>query len=83
MYHSHPEERVYLIINEIQMIDSWYSFIRALRANYPRIQLVCSSSVAPFIYETMYDQDSDYCKVVVLSKKNASNTKNITQGFGV
>jgi len=83
MYRSRPEERVYVIINEIQMINNWYSFVKDLRINYPRIQVLCSSSVAPSIYETMYDQDLDYCKVVVLSKKNESNTKNVTQGFGV
>jgi hypothetical protein len=83
MYHSRPEERVYIVINEIQMINNWYSFVENLRIKYPRIQLLCSSSVAPLIYETMYDQDLNYCKVVVLSKKNESNTKNVTEGFGV
>jgi len=78
-----PEERLYLVINEVQLIDDWPSLVKSVRMKHPRVQMICSASVAPSIYETLHDQELDHCKVVVLSRKNESNTKNATQGFGV
>ena len=74
---------VYLIINEIQELGDWFSFVEKLKAEFPKLKLLCSSSTPPYVFETIYDNGADYCKIVVLSQKNASNIKYQTQSFGV
>lgn len=76
-------EFVYLIINEIQELGDWFSFVQKLKAQFPKLKLLCSSSTPPYIFETIYDAQADYCKIIVLSQKNASNIKYQTQSFGV
>lgn len=76
-------EFVYLIINEIQELGSWFKFGEKLKTEFPKIKLLCSSSTPPYIFETIYDAQADYCKIIVLSQKNASNIKYQTQSFGV
>lgn len=76
-------KNVYLIINEIQVCGDWFSFVKRLREEFSNIKLLCSSSTPPYIFERIYDEDCDFCKIVVLSKKNASNIKYETQSFGV
>lgn len=76
-------ESVYLIVNEIQEIGEWFPFIQKLKTEFPKIKLLCSSSTPPYIFETIYDAQADYCKIIVLSQKNASNIKYQTQSFGV
>lgn len=79
-----PETGVpdYLLINEIEMIGDWTGFISSLRAGYPRVKLFASSSVPPAVYEQTYELGLDFCKVIVLSEKNSSNIKSVTQSFG-
>ena len=75
--------RIYLIVNEIQQIDDWFGFIEFLKGKCINIQLICSSTTPKFIHEKLYDNPSTTNRVVVLSKKNDSNIKYETQGFGV
>lgn len=76
-------EYVYLIINEIQQYGNWFLLVQKLRADFPKLKLLCSSSTPPYIFETVYDNGAEYCKIVVLSQKNASNIKYKSQSFGV
>ena len=76
-------ETLYLIINEIQECGDWFSVMTELRDKYPKIKLLGASSTPPYIYEKIYDEECEWCKIVVLSKKNASNTKYESQTFGV
>lgn len=80
---SKKSHRVYLIINELQMIGNWSNFISFLKEECKNVQLICSSTTAKMIYETLYEINSNANRVVVLSQKNDSNIKYITQGFGV
>ena len=73
----------YLIINEIQECGDWFALAVTLKNHYPDIKLLCTSSTPPYIYERIYDEGCDWCKIVVLSKKNASNIKYQSQTFGV
>ena len=72
-----------LIINEIQLVENWFDFIETLRLSYPNIQLICSSTTAPFIYEKLFTKNISMYKIIVLSDKNDSNIKYIHDGFGV
>ena len=75
-YNARKEsENAYLIINEIQECGDWFDLTIELRNNYPKIKLLCSSSTPPYIFEKIYDEGCEFCKIVVLSKKNASNIK--------
>lgn len=76
-------ENVHLIVNEIQFCGDWFGIVGSLREKYPKLRFLCSSSTPPYIFETIYDNGCEYCKIVVLSKKNASNIKYETQTFGV
>lgn len=76
-------EAIYLVINEIQECGDWFELAFQLRNKYPKIKLLCSSSTPPYIYEKIYDEGCEWCKIVVLSKKNASNIKYESQTFGV
>lgn len=76
-------ENVHLIVNEIQFCGEWFGIVDSLRKKYPKLKFLCSSSTPPYIFETIYDNGCEYCKIVVLSKKNASNIKYETQTFGV
>lgn len=83
-YNARKEsENAYLIINEIQECGDWFDLTIELRNNYPKIKLLCSSSTPPYIFEKIYDEECEWCKIVVLSKKNASNIKYESQTFGV
>ncbi len=83
-YHSRQLSGVlYLIINEIQELGDWFSFVQKLKTDFPKLKLLCSSSTPPYIFETIYDKQAEYCKIIVLSQKNASNIKYQTQSFGV
>ena len=74
---------VYLIINEIQEVGKWFLLVQKLKSEFPKLKLLCSSSTPPYIFETVYDNRAEYCKIVVLSQKNASNIKYKSQTFGV
>ena len=74
---------IYLVINEIQECGDWFALVSELRSKCPKIKLLCASSTPPYIYEKIYDEDIEWCKIVVLSKKNASNVKYESQTFGV
>ncbi len=74
---------VYLIVNEIQELGDWFCFTQKLKTEYPGLKLLCSSSTPPYIFEKVYDKQAEYCKIIVLSQKNASNIKYKTQSFGV
>lgn len=76
-------ENVYLVINEIQECGDWFGLTIELKNNYPKIKLLCSSSTPSHIFEKIYDEGCEWCKIVVLSKKNASNIKHESQTFGV
>lgn len=76
-------KNVFLVINEIQECGDWFAFVKKLREEIPRIKLLCSSSTPPYVFERIYDENCDFCKIVVLSQKNASNIKYETQSFGV
>ncbi len=76
-------EFVYLVINEIQEIGDWFAFVQKLKGEFPKLKLLCSSSTPPYIFETIYDKKAEFCKIIVLSQKNASNIKYRTQSFGV
>ena len=76
-------EALYLIINEIQECGDWFSTVTEVRNKYPKIKLLSASSTPPYIYEKIYDEGCEWCKIVVLSKKNASNIKYESQTFGV
>lgn len=75
-------EITYLVVNEIQECGDWFSFANWLREMYPNVKLLCSSSTPPYIFEKIYDEKCEFCKIVVLSIKNASNIKYKTQSFG-
>ncbi len=74
---------VYLVVNEIQELGDWFSFVQKLKTEFLKLKLLCSSSTPPYIFETIYDEHADYCKIIVLSQKNVSNIKYQTQTFGV
>lgn len=76
-------EALYLIINEIQECGDWFATVTEVRKKYPKIKLLSASSTPPYIYEKIYDEGCEWCKIVVLSKKNASNIKYESQTFGV
>ena len=82
-FNRKASELVYLVINEIQEIGDWFAFVQTLRTEFPKLKLLCSSSTPPYIFEKIYDEHADYCKIIVLSQKNASNIKYQTQTFGV
>lgn len=73
----------YVVINELQEAQNWRSLPVKLRNLYPNLKLIASSSVPHLVYETLYDEPCDFCKVVVLSQKNGSNVKYRSEGFGV
>ena len=74
---------IYLVINEIQECGDWFELVSELRSKCPKIKLLCASSTPSYIYEKIYDEDVEWCKIVVLSKKNESNVKHESQTFGV
>ncbi len=76
-------EITYLVVNEIQECGDWFLFANRLRKMYPNIKLLCSSSTPPYIFEKIYDERCEFCKIVVLSTKNASNIKYETKSFGI
>lgn len=74
---------LFMIINEIQELGNWFDFVKKTRANFPKLKFICSSSTPPYIYETIYEKHCDYCKIIVLSQKNNSNIKYLSDKFGV
>ncbi len=74
---------LFLVINEIQECGDWFDIVTTIQSRYPRIKLLCSSSTPPYIFERIFDEGCEWCKIVVLSKKNASNIKFESQTFGV
>lgn len=74
---------LFMIINEIQELGNWFDFVKKIRANFPKLKFICSSSTPPYIYETIYEKNCDYCKIIVLSQKNSSNIKYRSDKFGV
>lgn len=82
--HERAESQtLYLLINEIQMIEDWYGFLNHVRDSHGQVKVISSSSTPPYIYEKMYDTGCTFCKIVVLSEKNDSNIKYETTTFGV
>ena len=76
-------DHVYLLVNEMQESGEWFALVQKIRNECPKLKLLCSSSTPPYIYETIYEQQAEYCKIIVLSQKNASNVKHKSQSFGV
>ncbi len=76
-------QSLYLMINEIQEIDDWFGFLSGIRNSLDNVKILSSSSTPPLIYETVYDSNCSFCKIVVLSEKNDSNIKYETMTFGV
>lgn len=76
-------KRLYIVINELQEVGDWFKFMESIRANFSHIKLIASSSTPSQIYEKIYDTNTLYCKIVVLSQKNESNKKYQSYTFGV
>ncbi|KQM09841.1 hypothetical protein AOA81_06255 [Methanomassiliicoccales archaeon RumEn M2] len=76
-------QTLYLLVNEIQLIDDWYGFMEYVKNNHDHVKVISSSSTPPYIYEKMFDTGCNFCKIVVLSEKNDSNIKYETTTFGV
>jgi len=74
---------LYLIINEIQLMPNWKDELSLIHNDYPFVKVLSSCSVPHFIYEHTNGIVNSYSKVVVLSKKNVSNTKTTSDTFGV
>ncbi len=76
-------EEIYLIINEVQEAGDWFALLRSIKERFPKLKVLCSSSTPPYIFEKVYEEGAEYCRIIVLSQKNASNIKYQTQAFGV
>jgi len=76
-------EQLYLVINEISLLDNWEDFIIDIKEDFPDLKLIASSSVASVMHEYFYDLNDDFVKIVVLSEKNYSNIKFEQATFGV
>lgn len=76
-------KQLYLIVNEIQECGDWCKLFYTIRCRYENLKVLVSSSTPSCFYETVYDKKIDFCKIIVLSKKNFSNIKYESQTFGV
>lgn len=76
-------KQLYLIVNEIQECGNWCKLFFEIRRRYENLKVLVSSSTPSYFYETVYDKKIDFCKIIVLSKKNFSNIKYESQTFGV
>ncbi len=74
-------KKQYILINEIQELDNWYSFICDAKEKYPTIKIICTSTCPTLMYEKL--EQHSFCKVIVLSEKNPSTIKYKSDGFGV
>ncbi len=80
---NNKKKQLYLFVNEFHFIKGWHLFLTKVHAQFPQIKFIGASSACPVIYTQLNDENLDYCKIIVLSDKNNSNIKSISQGFGI
>jgi len=73
----------YVIINEITLCNDWAESISKVKMQFPFVRFLSSSSISPAIHEYFYDHPDSKSKIIVLSRKNDSNTKYNQKLFGV
>jgi hypothetical protein len=73
----------YVVINEATLCEDWAKDFKEIKAKFPFVNFLCSSSISPMIHEYFYDNPDENSKIIILSEKNESNTKHEQDLFGV
>lgn len=77
------EGPLYLFVNEFHYVGDWHGFLKCLHDHYPRVRLAGASSLSGPVHVRLFEEPLDFCRIVVLSDRNTSNQKTVSEGFGV
>ncbi len=73
----------YVFIDELHLAGDWHGLLRWLHERFPNTRVAATSSASGVVYAHLFQEPLDWCRVVVLSERDASNRKSVSDGFGV